>query len=167
MSAKVRQLGVHLNLSQIASEFGVARETARKRLDDAGIGASEKRGGHPVYRLRDVLGAFAGEEGFDPDKLKPWERKAHYQAEHEKLRLQTERAELVPALEVERDYGLVWAILGQFFDTLPDVLERDVGAAPLLIARIERHLDELREALYQAMIAEPEDDADSAAADRA
>jgi hypothetical protein len=162
---KVRQLGVHLNLSQIASEFGVARETARNRLDAAGVMAVDG-GRHPTYRLRDVLAAFTGEEGFDPDKLKPWERKAHYQAEHEKLRLQIERGELVPALEVEQGHGQIFAIVTQAYDTLPDVLERDVGLNAMQLARVEKHLDEAREALYQALNA-GEDDADSAVSDRA
>lgn len=166
--AKVRQLGVHLNLSQIASEFGVARETARKRLDDAGVQASETRGGHPVYRLREVLEAFAGEDGFDPDKLKPWERKAHYQAEHEKLRLQVERGELVPSIEVEQGEAAIFKIVTQGLETLPDVLERDVGLSPLQLARVERHLDEYREALYRALNEGDEGDgADSAAEVRA
>ncbi len=163
--SKVRQLGVHLNLSQIASEFGVARETARKRLDDAGVGPSETRGGHPAYRLRDVLEAFAGEEGFDPDKLKPWERKAHYQAEHEKLKLQVERGELVPFMEVERGEGEIFAIVTQAWETAPDVLERDVGLTAMQLARLERHFDEARNALYRRL--NEEADADSTVADRA
>jgi uncharacterized protein DUF1441 len=164
---KIRQLGVHLNLSQIASEFGVARETARKRLDDAGVGPSETKGGHPVYRLRHVLEAFAGEEGFDPDKLKPWERKAHYQAEHEKLRLQVERGEVVPGLEVEQGQAAIFKIVTQFYETLPDLLERDVGASPLMLVRVEKALDESREALYQKLNEGDEPDADSAVSDRA
>jgi hypothetical protein len=166
--AKIRQIGVHLSLTQIAAEFGCARETAKGRLDAAGFGPTETRGGYPVYRLRDVVTALtSGEEGFDPDRLKPWERKAHYQAEHEKLRLQVERGELVPAIEVERGHGQIFAIATQAFDTLPDVLERDVGLTPLQLARVEKHVDETREALYQALIEGEDDGADSAAADRA
>jgi hypothetical protein len=98
--------------------------------------------------------------------LPPLERKAHYQAEHEKLRLQTERGELVPSLEVEQGHGQIFAIVSQAFDTLPDVLERDVGLTTAQLVRLERLLDEAREALYQALNAD-EDDADSAATDRA
>ena len=54
-------VGIHqilLSVSQIASEFGMARPTVSKRLDAAGIKPSDKRGGHPVYRMRDVVRIF-------------------------------------------------------------------------------------------------------------
>jgi hypothetical protein len=79
-----------------------------------------------------------------------------------------QRGELVPSLEVEQGHGQIFAISTQMADTLPDVLERDVGLTPLQLARVEKHLDEWREALYQRLIEGREDDgADSAAQDRA
>lgn len=150
--SKVRQLGVHLNLSQIASEFGVARETARKRLDDASVDAADVDSAHPVYRLRDVLRAFAAADGRqDPERMKPWERKAHYQAEHEMLRLQVERGELVPSIEVEQEIARLFKLIAQALDTLPDVLERDAGATAAQLTRVERHLAELRNALFASV----------------
>ena len=147
----------------------MSRDVFRRILSERGVQPAGKRGGHPVYRARDVLKALTSDfDGADdPDKLKPWERKAHYQAEHEKLRLQVERGELVPAIEVERGHGQIFAITTQGIDTLPDVLERDVGLTPLQLARVEKHLDEMREALYQALIEGEDDGADSAVADRA
>jgi phage terminase Nu1 subunit (DNA packaging protein) len=88
----------------------------------------------------------------DPDKLDPFQRKAHYQAEHEALKLQTERAELVPRIEVEQEMARIAKIIAQCFDTLPDRLERDCGMQPVAVAKVERCLDEVREELHRAVI---------------
>lgn len=159
---------ISFSLGTWAAEAGVSRDVLRRILSERGVQPSGKRGGHPIYRARDVIAALTSDraDADDPDKLKPWERKAHYQAEHEKLRLQVERGELVPSIEVEQGHGQIFAIVTQAYDTLPDVLERDVGLNAMQLVRVEKHLDEAREALYQALNAD-EDDADSAAADRA
>src|SRR5688572_23463577 len=132
----IQSAEVVFSLGTWAIEAGISRDVMRRILSERGVQPAGKRGGHPVYRARDVIGALMsnGADQDDPDKLKPWERKAHYQAEHEKLRLQVERGELVPALEVERGHGQIFAIATQAFDTLPDVLERDVGLTPLQLA---------------------------------
>jgi hypothetical protein len=156
------------SLGTWAAELGVSRDVFRRVLSEAGIQPAGKKSGHPVYRGRDVIAAWIthvnGGDERDPDKLPPMERRAHYQAEHEKLRLQVERGELVPAIEVEQGHGQIFAIVTQAFDTLPDVLERDAGLSPLQLARVEKHLDELREALYQRLADDETDDAVSTAA---
>lgn len=157
------------SLGTWASHAGVSRDVFRRIVTEQGVQPVGKRGGHPIYGAADVIRALLANAGAsdDPDKLKPWERKAHYQAEHEKLRLQVERGELVPAIEVEQGHGRIFAIVTQAFDTLPDVLERDVGLTPLQLARVEKHVDETREALYQALVEGEDDGADRAAEDRA
>lgn len=158
--------GVLLSLSSLAQEFGIARETVARRISDANVQPADKAGGHPRYRLRDVLPALIGDgEKADPDKMRPFERRAHYQAELEALTLATKRGELVPAFEVEQRQGEIFKIAGEFFDTLPDVLERDCGASPLLLAKIERRLDEVREQMYSRLT--EDEDADRAARERA
>ena len=104
----------------------------------------------------------------DPDKLKPFERRAFYQGELDKLKLQVERGELVPAFEVERKLARLFKILTQHLDTLPDILERDVGANPKQLGRIEQHLDLARDAMYREIRDDDEDydDADSPAEKR-
>lgn len=163
----VQSAEVLFSLGTWAIEAGISRDVMRRILSERGVQPAGKRGGHPVYRGRDVIAALMsnGADQDDPDKLKPWERKAHYQAEHEKLRLEIERGELIPAIEVEREYGRAFAIVSQLYDTLPDILERDVGLTTGQLTRAERHLDEHREAVYQALIAEPEDDAGRAVSD--
>jgi uncharacterized protein HemX len=157
-----------MSISQLASLTGLARETVRKRLVEAGLQPSDTRKGHAVYRPREALPALyqmAGEY-FDPDRLKPLERHAHYKAEREKLHLQMERGDVVPSIEVEQKFAGLIKILTQGLETLPDVVERDVGATPVQLARIERAVDELRDALYQQVVSD-EDDADGSAEKRA
>ncbi len=163
---------VELTLGTWAAAFGVSKDVLRRVFSEQNVESCGKRGPYPVYAASDAIPGWVkhltGGEAVDPDSLRPFERKAHYQAEHEKLRLQVERGELVPSIEVERGHGQIFAITTHGLDTLPDVLERDVGLSPLQLTRVEKHIDEMREALYQALIEGTEDDgADSAVQDRA
>lgn len=157
--------GIHLSVSSISEEFGSTRETVAKRLAAANVVPSGKRGGHNVYRLRDAIAAclVTTDKGeIDPDKLRPFERHAYYKAEREQLQLQVERAELVPSLEVERRFGTLFKVIAEFFDTLPDVIERDCGAAPMFLVKLEDRLDKLREQLYLQVNEADDDDAGAA-----
>lgn len=159
--------GVLLSLSSLAQEFGIARETVSRRLSSANVQPADTSGPHPRYRLRDVLPALTSDVDAqnDPQKLRPFERRAHYQAELEALTLAAKRGELVPSFEVEQRFGEMLKAVGEMLDTLPDVLERDCGAGPLLLARIEKRLDELREMLYATLT--EDEDADSTVRERA
>lgn len=152
-----------LSLSGWAVETGHDRGYISRKFSEAGVQPCGKRGGYPVYRIRDGLPVlYLNQDGeFDPDKLKPFERNAWYKAEREKLHLQLERADVVPAIEVERKFGTLFKVLVQGLDTLPDVIERDVGATPKQLMCIEKHLDELRNALV-IEIESSDDDADRA-----
>lgn len=157
--------GVHLSIRAFADETSMDRATVVRRLAAANIQPSGKRGGHPVYRLRDLLQAavVTTDEGdLDPDKLKPFERHAWYKAEREKLQLQVERGELLSSLHVEQRYAALFKSVSEMFDTLPDVLERDCGATPMQLAKIEQRVDEVREELYSHLVETADDDAGTA-----
>ena len=157
--------GVHLSIRAFADETSMDRATIVKRLAAANIQPSGKRGGYPVYRLRDLLQAavVTTDDGdLDPDKLKPFERHAWYKAEREKLQLQVERGELLSSLHVEQRYAALFKAVSEMFDTLPDVLERDCGAAPMQLAKIEQRIDEVREELYSHLVETADDDAGTA-----
>lgn len=159
--------GIHLSISNLAGEMGMARETVSKRLVEAGVRPSGKRRGYPVYRLRDALPALTGTgETQDPDELDPFKRRAFYQGELEKMKVAHERGELIPRIEVEREQARILGAVAHFFDTLPDVIERDVGATPAQLEAIEDAADQIRESLYSELMAEDED-ADSTACDSA
>lgn len=160
--AKVVNLppGVLLSIRQFSDECGQDRDTVGKRVKAAGIQPAASRGGHPVYRLRDLLKAaiVTSEDGVvDPDKLDPFKRRAFYQGELDKLKLATERGELVPRAEVERQFAGMFTLAAQAFDTMPDILERDCGATAMQLRKIEQTLDAVREALYERLQGEDGD----------
>jgi transcriptional regulator with XRE-family HTH domain len=169
MGSKVTELpkGIYLTISQLAEEIGVARETIGKRMSEAGVRPAGKRGNYDIYRLRDALAAIqVADEVVNPDKLKPFERRAHYQAELEKLKLETEQRYLIPFIEVEQEQARLFKIVARTFDTLPDILERDCGLPPKVVTRVEKACDKAREECYQEIIGGA-DDGDVDASERA
>lgn len=96
----------------------------------------------------------------DPDKLSPFQKRAHYQAELDKLKLEQERGELIPRIEVEQEMAGVLKLVAECFDTLPDLLERDCGLPAKVLVRVEEALDRTRGDLQARMMA-ADDDADS------
>ena len=153
--------GLHLSISTLAAEFGMTRETVSKRLADSAVAPSGKRGGYSVYRLKDVYQYLVGSPvaaGEDPQSLDPYRRQAHYKAELDRLKLEQETRELIPRLEVEQEQARILRVVAQTFDTMPDVVERDCGATASQIQRLERAIDECREALYTELAESDEND---------
>jgi hypothetical protein len=155
--------GCNLSISTLAAELGQTRDTVRKRLIDADVQPSGKRGGYPVYRLKNALPTLlGGGSNVDPDLLDPYKRKAYYQGEHEKLKLQVERRELITRIETEQEMAAMLKTVAEFYDVLLDTLERDCALSPATLLRVEAALDRSREELYLRLAAE-DDDAGSAA----
>src|SRR5712675_1711459 len=101
---------VLLSVRAFAEECNKDRENIANRIRAACITPARTSGGHPMYRLRDLLEAAyvlddSGKK--DPDRLRPFERHAHYKAEREKLELELERGEVVPRIEVEAGHARV------------------------------------------------------------
>lgn len=136
-----------LTVSEIAYEFQVSRDTARKRLRDAGVKPSGKRGRRDVWDLREAIPALTGGVGGDP-----FRRKAARQAESIELDLQRRRGVLLERGAVEREYARMTKNVAHTLEVLPDILERDCGCTPLQLARIEKSLDGLREELYARIV---------------
>lgn len=151
--------GIHLTITQFAGEFSSTRETISKRLADAGLRPSGKRGGADVFRLKDLYKAVYTEAGgvMDPEKLDPFQRKSFYQAEREKIALETARGTLVPVADVEAEFAAVFKTLAHCLDTLPDVLERDCGLPRHALTKLETRLDSLREDLHAKLTARTDD----------
>jgi hypothetical protein len=143
--------GVHLSLSAIANAWGRSRETVKNRLDAAGVQPADTQRGHPVFALKDVVNAFKYDfEGVeDPEKLEPFARRAYFQAEHEKLRVQSAAGELLSRIEAEGEFARLFEIMGRFLDTLPDHIERAGGVKAHELQKIEDRIDKLREELYE------------------
>lgn len=150
--ATVSNLGesdVVASLSAFARAFGTDRETLRRRLLDAGVEPTAERAGHKIYRLAEVFRAWTlSGEVVDPEKLSPFNRRAWYQAELDRLKLQENRGELIPRIEVEQEEAAVLKRIAEMFDTMPDIIERDCGATPVQLSRLEQLLDRCREELH-------------------
>jgi hypothetical protein len=122
---------VRLSIARLAAEFGMARETVSKRLQQAHVQPDGKRNGYPVYRLRDACpalldpAAFDEEGNPDPRSLPPDKRNAWYQSELRRTDLEMRCRQLIPAAEVEVEFATLVKEVVQFLDTLPDALERD------------------------------------------
>lgn len=147
------------NISRLADAFGFHRDTVRKRLRDAGIVPVGTRNGVPVYSLKDAGPALFAEasrwEGEnDPDKLPPTERRAWFQSENERIKLEQELRNLIAADEVAYEMSRLAKAVANTLDGLPDILERDAGLSPEALERVQQVVDQLREQMYQAVIAD-------------
>lgn len=87
----------------------------------------------------------------DPEKLEPFKRRAYYQGELDKLNLARQRGDLIEAMDCEQQFAAVFKIVAEFFDTMPDVLERDCGLTAAQVLKVEKRLDQAREDLYLAI----------------
>ncbi|MFK4014892.1 DUF1441 family protein [Cobetia marina] len=152
------QEAYHWNITRIADAFNLHRDTVRKRLRAAGVVPAGQRGGTSVYALADVGPALysdmIGGTGIDPDNLPPQERKAWYQSETERVKLEQQLRLLVPVEDAHREMSRLAKAVASGLDSLADMLERDAGLTPETIQLVEDTTDALREQMYQAVIAD-------------
>jgi hypothetical protein len=155
----VRDFQPGWSIARLADEFGIDRRTATKRIREGGVPPLGKRGGNDVYRLADVAGVLVGGFGavgpgavVDPRDLPPTERRAWFQSENERLAAEQTIGTLVPAAEVESDYAALVKLVVQFFDTLPDVLERDCELTPAQVVRVQEACDAVRQKMYDSVM---------------
>lgn len=134
------------------------RRTVTRRIAEAGVPPADERRGHPVYELRRVLPALYAETvarpGTPPDEMLPTDRRAWYQSENERIRLEKELRQLVPAHEVHREMVRLVRRFTNSLDNLPDMLERDAGLDPARMEMVIESLDAAREHLYKTMAEE-------------
>ncbi len=153
-------LDVLVSINQAAHVFARDRATITKRIANFGIAPKTKRGGHPVYSARELnekLNQFEDDGTRNPDKMTPPDRLSHYKAEAEKNKVNLERGALSRREDVEAEWARVVKIVALELDTIVDQVERDIGAAPLVLTRIEQQIDKVRERIFQKVIADEED----------
>lgn len=147
--------GVLLSINQAADEFGHDRRTVTKRIAELQIQPVDKRNGHPVYRLKDLLAMERttpdGEQ--DPNKMSPFERQAHFKAEAERLKVDLQRGALLKREDVETEWSRVLKVISLDLSTIVDVLERDLGLDPLVLERIEQRIDQIRRQMHDSIVA--------------
>jgi len=146
-------------IAHLARAFRVARETVAKKLREAGVRPSGKRGGYDVYRLMDaapaILDVGAGPDGEnripDPSKMSPTDQRAWWQAKNEHLKFLQAEGQLVPKGEVHAQFAMIAKINQRNWLTLADVTERDTRCDPKVIEYLRKRarlsLDETAEAI--------------------
>lgn len=157
---------VRLSIARLAAEFGMARETVSKRLAQANVQPDGKRAGYPVYRLRDACPALidsagyaGGEEGIDPSKMKPSDRRAWYQSENERLKFEQETGQLILAAEVHAEFSAAAKIVVRELETLPDRAERDLRCGAEVVEYLQTEVRNIRTEIAKHMAEDDEDDA--------
>lgn len=151
------------SISQIARAFGMDRKTVARRLEDARVSPAGKKGGYPTYAIKDAAPALFADQVFydpeeDPSRLPPNERKSWYQSENERVKLEIQLRQLIPAEEVHLEMSKLAKAVTTTLDSLPDILERDCDLPPDAITRVQDSVDSLREQMY-LLIVQDEDDA--------
>jgi len=139
------------SLSQIAREFGLARDTVGRRLNDAGVISSGKKRGHPVYRVSEAAEAilrpkrFIGDSISDPKDMTPKERSDWFKSENDRLKYERDSGLSVGSDDARTQMAEVAKMGLQVLETLPDILERDFNLDAKIIAEVESKIDSLRD----------------------
>ncbi|TXH56560.1 MAG: DUF1441 family protein [Desulfurellales bacterium] len=156
---------VRLSIARLAAEFGMARETVSKRLAQANVQPDGKRGGYPVYRLRDACPALIdgghaeGDEGVDPSKMKPSDRRAWFQSENERLKFEQETGQLILAAEVHAEFAAAAKVVVRELETLPDRAERDLRCSPEVVEYLQAEVRNIRTEIAKHLATDDEEDA--------
>jgi hypothetical protein len=83
--------------------------------------------------------------------MAPRERLDHYRALREQAKHQQEMGQLIPAIEFENGIASIVKPLANGIESLPDLLERDVGLTGAQVGRAIEVCDALRESLYRQL----------------
>lgn len=146
------------NLTRIAEAFGLSRDTVRKRIREAGVQPSGKRGNAPIYNLADVGPVLFQGDGYQaqtkytPDELAPKDRKEWFQSENERLKFQREIGDLIPVGEYRDDLSQVLKQVVSFFESLPDRMERRRSFSAAQLEELERAADDFRTQLHRELL---------------
>lgn len=111
-----------------------------RRVVAAGFAPVLERAGHKFYRIGDLFRAFVKENEF--------QRRARVQADEIELRVATSKGDLVPRHDVEQGVASLLKVVAETLDSLPDIIERDAGATPQQLSRVESVLDTARNELH-------------------
>jgi hypothetical protein len=148
--------GPGVSLSALAQSFEIARETVKSRLLRANVEPSGEHAGNPLYPLVTsvrVLRASEWRGDVDPDKLAPMERRAHWQAEREKVELLKTTADYCHVSDVRAQFAAIVKSTTGAWDGLIDDLERTAGLTPDQSEAMQRIIDARRAAYFESLAA--------------
>jgi hypothetical protein len=137
--------GVLLSASTFAREIGTHPQTLARRLRDYRVDPRRVIGGHPYYRLRDILDALnAAAKTQDPNSLSPQDRDAHWRAEAREDEVRKNRGELIPVNDALNLVHVLASALRDGCDLIPDALEAKCNLSPEALAVVENEIDNVR-----------------------
>ncbi len=114
------------SISEIARATKTARDTVSRKLAESGAEPAGQRGGYPVYDLTAIVAAFnVRAVKNDPARMNPYELRAFYAAERDRLKLGIEAGELMTRASVADVLGRLAGPMVRELDTVSDRLERD------------------------------------------
>jgi len=151
------------SLTRLARELGISRDRLAYALHQIDATPIHDTRGNTLYRLRDVVAALSGASAVE--RMSPFKKLAHIKAQREEIALRQQAGELVPVAGLAEEIGWVVKQTVQVLSTLPDVCERDCGASPAVVERVEQAIDALRVELHGRMAARS--DAPAATTDQA
>ncbi|WP_373510381.1 DUF1441 family protein [Thiocapsa sp.] len=147
------------NKGQAAAWFGVSPQAMDGWIRRGCPAVTRAAPGVPwVFDLRALAewryGRQATPEGdADPDRMAPKERLDHFRALREQTKHQQEIGELIPAAEHEAGLASIVKPIAIGLESLPDLLERDVGLTGAQVEKAVEVIDALRERMYKDLVA--------------
>lgn len=103
------------------------------------------------YTVRTLLQALDNPQDLDISRMTPAERRAHWQAENERLKFEEACRELIPVGECADVYRQMVKATVMTLETLPDLLERDCALSPQATTYVQNAIDDFRDYLYEEM----------------
>lgn len=144
--------GMAGSISVLAAVFSVDRPTASARLKGANvtpIGSHKGSAVYPVGPAAVAILAQVDEKGNqNPATMKPMDRRAHWQAENERIKFEQGIGQLVPIEECRTQYAEIAKICVRQVSTMADRAERDLRCPPEVVEWLEKEAMSLRIELH-------------------
>ena len=142
----------------------MSRDVLRRIVAEAGVKPAGKRGGHPVYRLKDVYDAIEADR--DTDRMNPHARYALAKAILAEDEIRVRRGELLESYDVERQFYKVFDMVALAYETAVDCCERDAGLTTQQATYLDEFFDKQRENLYTEILKHANNESGTADDDR-
>lgn len=101
------------------------------------------------YTVRTLLCALNNPQDLDVNQMTPAERRAHWQAENERLKYEQSTRHLIPAEECQDVYRKMVKATVMTLEMLPDLLERDCALTPQATSYVLKVIDDFRDYLHE------------------
>jgi len=139
------------NIAKLATAFGLHRDTVTARLQKAGVEPVATSGRSLLFDLKEAAAAVFRDVpvgSCEPEQMDPSSRRMWFQSENERLRFETDTGHVHRDFEVAHRMSVITKQASNLLDSLPDVIERECGASPEQLQKIEQTIDRLREQIY-------------------